>query len=96
MSVDVTFEAVRKSDFVPFASMWLGGNKTAHVVKAIEIEHRATQNGWVIDLGDWKNAIDHLIELEDSFYSGHYGEKAIQLIEGYQDQMAYFLKVGLY
>lgn len=95
MSVEVTFEAIRKSDFVPFASFYLGGNQTVYAVKSIsELEHKTISNGWVADLGNWKDAIDHLIKLEDSFYSGHCGNEAIELINQYQDQMAYFLRVG--
>lgn len=95
MSVDVTFEAVRKSDFVPFASMYLGGNGTARTIYNSRKSYQEVSTGAdVVTLGDWKDAIDYLIEIEDSFYLGHEGNDAIELINQCQDQMAYFLRVG--
>lgn len=94
MGTEVTFEAVRKSDFVPYASFFLGGNGTA---KAIGESNKSTltiDEIEIVSLDDWKEAIDYLIALEDSFYLGHYGEKAIELIEVWQDRMAYFLRIN--
>lgn len=95
---DVTFEAIRKSDFAPYASMWLGGKVTDDTIQGIiDVTNKPYQevdSGWIVDLGDWKKAIDFIVEIEDSFYIGNYGDEAISFINRYQDQMAYFLRVS--
>lgn len=93
MGADVTFEAIRKSDYLPFASMYLGGNGTARAVGQGSKPILAIDEFEIVPLGDWKEAIDYLIEIEGSFYSGNYMDDAISFINRYQDQMAYFLRI---
>lgn len=94
MGADVTFEAIRKSDYVPFASMYLGGNGTARTAGESGKPILSIDEVEIVSLGNWKDAIDFIIEIEGSFYAGNYSVEAIEFINRYQDQMAYFLRVG--
>lgn len=94
MGAEVTFEAIRKSDFVPYASMYLGGNGAAKAIGQGSKPILGIDEFEIVSLSNWEDAIDYLIEISDSFYAGNHGNEAIQFINRYQDQMAYFLRVG--
>lgn len=94
MGYEVAFEAVRKSDFVPYASMYLGGNGTAKAIGQTSKSVLGIDEFEIVPLGDWKDAIDFIVEIEESFYLGNHGDEVISFINRYQDRMAYFLRIG--
>lgn len=94
--MEVVFMAIRKDNFIPYADMYLGEGGVVKVMDRVIVNKETfrVDDAYVVPLGDWKNAIDLLISIEDSFYAGNYGNAAIELINRYQDQMVYFLRVS--
>lgn len=95
MSANVTFEAIRKRDFLPFFSAYLGGNRTRDNLWAFHKDRLVeTGSGYVLPL-DGLNPKMFLVELEEDMYHGHQMNACLEFLRcSDTGKFAFFIQIS--